>query len=117
MKQETNTPAQTDTPFTGGEWQDSGLKKGSHWIIAIIKDENDKPVNWFHICSMDIVGSKSVNSDAEREANARLIAEAKNMYEALQEYLKVINRTDAAKHYYGKLTDKIEEILSRINNK
>lgn len=90
--------------FTGGNWSYDVIK--SEGEIHIISDK-----------TTDVIASiYSEPLEGDNYANARLISNAKNMYEALKEWLKVINRTDAAKHYYGEITEKTEAILNKIDN-
>lgn len=80
--------------FTDGTWE---LTNNNHTIIT------ESSEGYRIICEL------------ANENDARLIAEAKNMYKALKEWLKVINRSDAAKFHYGKITEQTEEIINRID--
>lgn len=98
---------ETRKAFTPGEWirdpdaRPFDIYTSTEKGISIIATTDTKHISHF--------------GTEEAAANASLLVEAKNMYEALKEWLKVINRTDAAKHYYGAVTEKSEAIISRIS--
>jgi len=95
--------------------QGEGFTKGQ-WKV-FIQPSNEGSVRTINVGSKRIATLEFMPTIEESEANALLIANAPAMYAALKEWVRVINRTDAAKHYYGEITERTEAILNRIDNK
>jgi hypothetical protein len=97
--------------FTGGEWKVEYTKEGYNdniWVVSDCKKAG------FVIASLERSASIQGAND-EAEANARLIAEAKNMYAALINLVDVWDRGDMHLYPQGKeMLKKAKAIISRI---
>ncbi len=120
MKKETT---QTKELFTSGEWKAEKHIAGRYYgnIISSL-GRNERGI--MNIRTIDIILKN--NGEEEAEANARLIAESKNMYEALKSIENFLHQI-----VFHELMDKYENpykeakqfqkkakaIITRINNK
>lgn len=102
--------------FTNGEWiiqRKSGAKSGTTIeIFALLEDEEALPVKVARILN----DNKQI-PPIQREANARLIAAAPDMYELLYEAMQDLQHYETKLSYKKTMWELIQEELDSIDGK
>ena len=80
--------------YTKGSWHIGKFKNTNNLKVYATNDDLEIVCN---VCEDKILHNKN----QDYEANAKLISAAPDLLEALQEFLKVINRTPTALEHYG----------------
>ena len=102
--------------FTNGEWviqRNAGAKNGTTIeIFAVSEDEEALPVKVARVLN----DNKQIPPE-QREANARLIAAAPDMYDLLYEAMQDLQQYETKLSYKKTMWELIEEELNRIDGK
>lgn len=103
--------------FTNGEWviqRKSGAKSGTTIEIFAVSEDDEEtlPVKVARVLN----DNKQIPPE-QREANARLIAAAPDMYELLYEAMQDLQHYETKLSYKKTMWELIEEELNRIDGK